>query len=173
MAQSYSSNVEYSAYQKLRERPFCRNGRIHRRLASLAEVERGHANVLEQLLRDPARWLLWINFDIAHDLKRERGQGRRLSFVLLEDRHSIIAECSSNKNMARERHFDAASESLLSGLGWRPATGWETTNWNYEADYEHRHRLSTLLSATARRVCKVASRDLVEVGMQPCNIDHA
>jgi len=145
---------------------------VHQRLASLAEVERGHVAVLERLGRDDVRWLLWIKLDVAFERANPGQRGRLFWFALLEDGRSIIAECRSNDDLALDRRIDADQEALLVELGWKRPDGWWTTNWHFHATIDDVAELGQLFSTTARRVFGMASFDVVEVGFQAAVVDR-
>lgn len=163
--------MDTTGYRLFLDHPHGSTGRVQGRLASLVELERGHPAVLERLLLDDNRWLLWVKLDPVFERSHPGQHGRRLWFVLLEDGRSVIAECSSNQNVAPEHAFDADCEDTLAALGWQRPDGWWTTNWHYQATIDELPDLSELLSATARQAFGLTSFDLVEVNFQVRTIE--
>ena len=72
-------------------------GPVHKRIATIFEVVRGHTSVLAEFRRRPGRWLLWIDVDEAPCPNCGENSRRCLQFAFLEAGASVIGECSANR----------------------------------------------------------------------------
>ena len=142
-------------------------GPKHERVATAFQVATGHPTVLSELRMRPGRWILWINVDDFSFTDGEHYTGRQLQFVFMEDGISVIAECSSNVTLHKQRHLTPADEIALRTLGWHEADMVHTPHWWYEATADaDMGPLGDLAERTLFDVFGLAARDRITVGFQ-------
>lgn len=156
-----------TGYARMRLRPGDHDGPIHERTATVGEIRRGHAGVLTEFLVHPGRWLVWITVDPAAQRTRTMRRMPHLWFVLLEDRETIIAECSSNQVLDEDAQLDAAQEDRLLELGWRePESPWTSSFHLQRTGRDGIAIVAELAAATLHQVLGLEPSDEVRLGFQ-------
>jgi hypothetical protein len=159
--------VSKNHFEKLRDDPGLADGSIHERIATVAEIERGHEAVLGEFLIHPGRWLVWIKVPPTPPNPRGRRKGRHLWFVLFEDGDSVIAEASSNQVLDEDSRLSETQEEQLFELGWREPDPLWTYNWFVElSGSEGIRAIASLASQTLRDVFGLEYFDAVAIGFQ-------
>jgi hypothetical protein len=156
-----------SPFDLLRSTIAVKEGPVSERLASVAEIERGHGHVLGEFVVHPGRWLLWIDADPTLRPTKPHQRGRLLWFAALEDGRSVIAEVTSNQHLDESCRLDHTQEDLLRRSGWSEPDDRNTTNWFLELDLaDGLDQFDHLTKTVLRDVFGLRFFDRVLVGFQ-------
>jgi hypothetical protein len=140
---------------------------LHQRIATIAEIRRGHKTVLREFRARPGRWHLWIEVDDVRCPDCGDYSGRYLQFALLEDGVTVIGECASSNFLDEALKFTDDQEAALRTLGWKDAEPASTPNWHFEAATDGGvATLGDLTERTLRDVFGLVDRDRAVIRFQ-------
>jgi aryl-alcohol dehydrogenase-like predicted oxidoreductase len=117
---------------------------------------------------------VWLYVDDHGSRAGEPLTGRHLWFVVLEDGQTIVAECSSNRNLHDRFKLSDEQEGSLEALGWRPPDVFWTPNWNASISSEgDLDALCALVDETLIDVFGLTNRSRIVIGFQQSFVEHS
>jgi len=128
-------------------------GPISQRTLTVFELARGHGSVLATILQKPGRWVVTITIDSFH-CARCGGEGSKyLQFMALEDKNSLLGECTSNAFLDEMHQLSTRQERALGTMGWHTPVPPRYPNWFFEVNTQS--DLITLDAMTYRTLREV------------------